>query len=294
MKRVLICTNPARDPGLKFTKQAAELLRADGYETSLTFPFPSDTTDTAATGMHYSEISEAVRQADIMLCLGGDGTILHIARHAAYRDLPIITVNLGHLGFICELDESELAILRELKKENYTVERRMMLDVNVRREGKTAYHRVALNEATFHRGAVSRLIGLRLSFNGTVIFDDLRGDGLLVASPTGSTGYTLSAGGPIMEPNSQAMIVTPICAHNMRAGSFVLLPEDVVTVDAIEEKRSNGFLCVDGGKAFPLREGDRVEIRRSRYALSLLRLTNRKFYDDCGRKMITGGYNYEK
>lgn len=291
MKKILVCTNPARDGDLRFTGRVTELLKEEGFVPTLTFPFSADV-DTAATGLDYVEIAEGIRDTDCMLCLGGDGTILHVAWYAASHNVPVITVNLGHLGFICELDENELEVLRTLKDGNYTVERRMMLDVAVYREGKSVYHRVALNEATLHRGAVSRVIGMRLFFNGRKIYD-LRGDGLLVATPTGSTGYTMSAGGPIMEPNSQAMIVTPICAHNMRTGSFVLLPDDVVTVEAIEHRRCNGFLCVDGGRPFALHENDRVEIKRSRFALPLLRLTQRKFYDDCGRKMITGGYQYE-
>lgn len=291
MKKILICTNPARDPELAFTRRAAELLKEEGFVPTLTFPFSAEI-ELERAGIPFIEFNEGIRNADCMLCLGGDGTILHVAWYAAHYNVPVITVNLGHLGFICELDENELETLRLLKKENYTIERRMMLDVTVYRDRKSVYHRVALNEATFHRGAVSRIIGLRLFFNGHKIYD-LRGDGLLVATPTGSTAYTLSAGGPIMEPNSQAMIVTPICAHNMRTGSFVLLPEDTVTVESIERHRCNGFLSVDGGKPFSLYENDRVEIRRSRLSLPLLRLTERKFYDDCGRKLIIGGYEYE-
>ena len=291
MKKILICTNPARDKDLAFTKRAAELLKEEGFVPALTFPFPAEINVEKAE-VPYVDFNEGIRDTDCMLCLGGDGTILHVAWYAAHYNVPVITVNLGHLGFICELDENELETLRKLKDGAYTIEHRMMLDVTAYREGESVYHRVALNEATFHRGAVSRIIGLRLFFNDRKIYD-LRGDGLLVATPTGSTGYTMSANGPIMEPNSQAMIVTPICAHNMRTGSFVLLPEDVVTVEAIEKHRCNGFLCIDGGKAFALHENDRVEIRRSRIMLPLLRLTERKFYDDCGRKMITGGYEYE-
>lgn len=292
MKRILVCTNPSRDPDLSYTKRAVDILRADGFSLALSFPFDTDK-DASSLGIPLEPLERGLDKADCMLCLGGDGTILHVARFAARRHIPLVTVNLGHLGFICELDAEEFEQIRTLKENRYTVENRMMLDVSVLRDGRCVCHRIALNEATFHRGAVSRVIGLRLSVNGSPLHE-LRGDGLIVATPTGSTGYSFSAGGPLMEPKAKAIIVTPICAHNTRTGSFVLLAEDEVAVDAVGKSRSNGFLCVDGGKPFALREGDRVLMRCAKDELSLLRLTNRSFYSECGRKMLYGGYHYER
>ena len=148
----------------------------------------------------------------MIIAFGGDGTILHLSKTAAHRDIPVLGVNLGSLGFMAELEQKELGRLGELMDEKYTVESRMMLDVSVVREGRVIYSNLALNEAVVTRGAVSRVIRLHIrTEQGRLL--DVTGDGVIVASPTGSTAYSLSAGGPVVEPTARNLIVSPICAH---------------------------------------------------------------------------------
>ena len=153
----------------------------------------------------------------MIIAFGGDGTILHLSKTAAHRDIPVLGVNLGSLGFMAELEQKELGRLGELMDEKYTVESRMMLDVSVVREGRVIYSNLALNEAVVTRGAVSRVIRLHIrTEQGRLL--DVTGDGVIVASPTGSTAYSLSAGGPVVEPTARNLIVTactptPMCSR---------------------------------------------------------------------------------
>lgn len=147
----------------------------------------------------------------------------------------MLGVNLGSLGFMAELEQKELGRLGELMDEKYTVESRMMLDVSVVREGRVIYSNLALNEAVVTRGAVSRVIRLHIrTEQGRLL--DVTGDGVIVASPTGSTAYSLSAGGPVVEPTARNLIVSPICAHSVHANSYVLSPERTVTVQTGKDR----------------------------------------------------------
>lgn len=291
MKKVVICPNPRRDLELKATQEALRILQG-GMECVVSFPFTTNL-DLSELTVPVVPLSESIKTADFLVCLGGDGTILHLAAAAAKCSLPLITANLGNLGFICELDASELNLLSKLADGEYTIEKRMMLEVSVIRNGKTAFNTHALNEAVLSRGAISRVINIRTTVNDCKLFD-VRGDGLIVATATGSTGYSLSAGGPIIEPSLRGIVVTPICAHNVRIGSYVLSADDVVKIETVERGRNSGYLCVDGGKAFALRYGDRIELKRSPYETRLARLTDRSFYERCDKKLVTGGFRYEK
>ncbi len=292
MKTVALCPNPKRDAGFRYTREALEILQGLGFTCILTFPFATEATG-EGLGLPLLPLEEAVQQADLLISLGGDGTILRIAPDAARHRCPILAVNVGHLGFICDLEMEELPMIAELAREPWKIASRMMLDVTVHRGDREVYHALALNEAVINKGAVSQVLNLGTSINGEHMFD-LKGDGLIVATATGSTGYSRSAGGPVMSPNIRGIIITTLCAMNLTVGSWIVQAEDVVTVSTLERGHANGFLSVDGGRAFSLRKGDRVEIRRSGYETQLLRLKNRGFFDEYERKMGIGGFRDEK
>ena len=162
-----------------------------------------------------------------------------------------------------------------------------MLDVCVKRENRVIYSSLALNEALIARGNVSRVIRLHIYTEcGKLV--DVAGDGVVVASPTGSTAYSLSAGGPVVEPTARNFVVSPICAHSVHANSYVLAPERTITVQTEATGYKPVVLSVDGGRAFSLRHGDAVEITRSRYDTKLVRLENRSFCEVLQRKMLGG------
>lgn len=292
LKKVILCPNPYRDHELEVAKQAKAILDEAGCPNVVCIPFRSDDPP-EGYGLEIRPLQQELRGADLMIAFGGDGTILHLSKTAAHRDIPVLGVNLGSLGFMAELEQRELSRLRELTDEKYTVESRMMLDVSVLREGRTIYSSLALNEAVITRGAVSRVIRLHIRTEQGRLFD-LTGDGVIVASPTGSTAYSLSAGGPVVEPTARNFVVSPICAHTVHANSYVLAPERIITVQTEKTGYKPIFLSVDGGRAFALKNGDAVEIHRSKYETKLVRLSQKSFCDILQKKMLMGGLSNEE
>ena len=193
-------------------------------------------------------------------------------------------MNLGSVGFIAELEAGELSLLSRLAGGRFGTEERMMLDVAVLRDGRTLYRDTALNDAVVTKGAVARVLELEVTAD-RVVMASFSGDGVVVSTPTGSTAYSMAAGGPIVEPTAQNIIVTPICAHSLRAKSVVLDQARTVGVRTARGARKTAYLSVDGGKAFKLLPSDLVEIKRSEAVVRLVRLTGRSFYEGINRKL---------
>ncbi|MBQ2830657.1 MAG: NAD(+)/NADH kinase [Oscillospiraceae bacterium] len=291
MKKVILCPNPHRDHELRAAKQAKTILEECGFQTAVCLPFYTDE-NTETYGLSVAPLQQELREAEMLIAFGGDGTILHLAKNTAVRDVPILGVNLGSLGFMAELEQNELVRLRELRDGKFTTEERMMLDISVVREGRVIYSNAALNEAVVTKGAVSRIIRLSiLTEQGRLL--DVSGDGVIVATPTGSTGYSLSAGGPVVEPTAENIIISPICAHSIHANSYVLSSKRSVTVRTGSTGRKQVYLSVDGGRAFLLRSGDEVMVVKSQHVTRLIRLSNKNFCDILAKKMLPGGLNNE-
>ena len=209
LKKVILCPNPYRDHELTVAKEAKRILDSVHCPNVVCVPFRNEEKP-EGYGLDIRPLQQELRGADMIIASGGDGTILHLSKTAAHRDIPVLGVNLGSLGFMAELEQKELGRLGELMDEKYTVESRMMLDVSVVREGRVIYSNLALNEAVVTRGAVSRVIRLHIrTEQGRLL--DVTGDGVIVASPTGSTAYSLSAGGPVVEPTARTP--TPMCSR---------------------------------------------------------------------------------
>ena len=291
MERVSLCPSPYRDKGLAAAKEADAILRRMGMETVFCLPFRPEGGD-QQFGVVCKPLQQELRGSDLIIAFGGDGTILHLARTAATRGIPVLGVNLGSLGFMSDLERSELHLLQNLAQGRFRREKRMMLDVSVLREGRTVYVSSALNDAVVSKGAMARVVRLQV-MAGDDQLGVFSGDGIVVATPTGSTGYSLSAGGPIVEPTAQNFVISPICAHTVFSSSFVLSAAGSVSVSSAEQSRKQIYLSVDGGKAFALRPGDRVRVCRSRYETELLRLTDRSLYEILRTKMA-GGIGNEK
>lgn len=291
MKRVVLCPNPYRDKGLAAAKEADGILRQMGLETVFCLPFKPEGGE-QQYGVVCRPLQQELRGSDLIIAFGGDGTILHLARTAAMRGIPVLGVNLGSLGFMSDLELSELHLLQNLAKGRFRREKRMMLDVTVLREGRTVYASSALNDAVVSKGAMARVIRLQV-MAGDDQLGVFGGDGVVVATPTGSTGYSLSAGGPIVEPTAQNFVISPICAHTVFSSSFVLSAAGTVTVSPADQGRKQVYLSVDGGRAFALKSGDKVRVCRSRYETELLRLTDKSLYEILRTKMA-GGIGNEK
>jgi len=284
LNKVLLCPNPYRDHDFAVAKEAKRVLDAANCPNVVCVPFHSNE-QIDSCGLNVKPLQQELKGADMMIAFGGDGTILHLSKTAAHRGIPVLGVNLGSLGFMAELEQRELPRLAELVEEKYSVESRMMLDITVVRDGRSIYSNLALNEAVVTRGAVSRVIRLHILTEQGRLFD-LTGDGVIIATPTGSTAYSLSAGGPVVEPTAQNLIVSPICAHTVHPNSYVLTPEHEIVVQTEKTGYKPIFLSVDGGKAFSLKNGDRVCVRRSSYTTRLVRLSNKSFCDILTKKMM--------
>lgn len=283
--KVVLSPNPYRDRGLKAAQAAEKILKAAGVETAICLPFSVEGSNVEfPKHIQFKQTEEELKSADILVCFGGDGTILHAAKDANQFNVPILGVNLGSVGFMAELELGELSMLSKLPAGKYDVEERMMLDVTVRRDGKVIYSDIALNDAALTKGAVARVVDLEVLGDKTTI-TKMSADGVVISTPTGSTAYSMSAGGPIVEPTAENIIVTPICPHALSARSFVLGHERTVSIKLGRMARKTAFLSVDGGKAFKLNGGDVVEAKVSKSKTRLVRVTGRTFYEILNHKL---------
>lgn len=291
-KKIILCPNPNRDQGMTATRAAERILHELGFQTVVCSPF-KDQKEGAFADYDVRPLPQELKGADLLITFGGDGTILHLAKLAALHKIPVLGINMGGLGFVAELEVSELETLRKLKDWDFELEQRMMLDVAVLRDGRQIYTNLGLNDAVIREGPISHVIHLKIASDGRHLAD-IAGDGVIVATPTGSTAYSLSAGGPVVEPVAQTMVVCPICIHNMRFSSYVLSPEHTLTVELERNGRKPVYLFVDESRAFALRSDDKVQVRRSKYALRLVRLSEKSFCEIFAQKMLPGGLNDEK
>ena len=220
---------------------------------------------------------------DCIVAIGGDGTIMHVAKQAAHNGIPVLGVNSGKLGFLAGMEMDETHRLQALVDGAYDTEERLLLDVCV--DGATY---LAMNEAVVSRGALSRLVDLNVCVDERDVMR-YRADGVMVATPTGSTAYSLSAGGPVVDPRVPCMVLTPICPHTLYARSYVLPADSTLCIDTVNTKDST-FLTVDGETEVPLPLGGKVQVKRSALIARLIRLQTqtRSFYDVLDKKLIGG------
>ena len=283
MKKIILTPNPYRDKSFKFVLTAQNYLAASGAEIKICLPFDVDKGFDLPRGVSFSSLERELPGADMLVCFGGDGTILHASKAATRVGVPVLGVNIGTMGFIAELESSELPMLRQIAAGEYQIERRKMLDVAVSRDGNILQRETCLNDVVITKGAVARVVRLSV-YCDQIQAMEFGGDGVIVATPTGSTAYSLSACGPIVEPDAGVMLITPICAHDVQSRPIVASDRRVVTVRLERSGKRNAFLSVDGGRALRLGAGDVVQISRSAFETQLVRLKDRSFYDILGYK----------
>ena len=276
--------NPYRDKNFKYATQAARILQDAGIDSRTCLAFDVDRNFEMPQDIPLYDLQKELRDGELLICFGGDGTILHASKAATRAGVPVLGVNIGTMGFMAELESSELGELSRLAKDDYTLDERMMLHVKVVHEGQVILEDDALNDAVITKGAVARTIQLGVKCDNVEMMSFM-GDGLILSTPTGSTAYSMSAGGPIVEPSAQNFIITPICAHDMMTKAMVTSAERKITVEIGRIGRKNAFLSVDGGRAIRLNTGDTVTITRSRYVTKLVRLNSRSFFDIVKNKL---------
>ncbi|MBR5490996.1 MAG: NAD(+)/NADH kinase [Oscillospiraceae bacterium] len=274
MKKVVLCPNPYKDKDLEVTLEARSLLIQAGFEVDISPEFLGDEGINLPEKLEYKELDEALEDAVLVVSLGGDGTIMHTARRMVGHRVPIIGVNLGSVGFLSELDRSDIGRLVTAAQGNFTPSPRMMLKVELVRKGEVVFSSYALNDATVH--GVMQIVHVIACGDGRRILE-FNGDGIVISSPTGSTAYSMSAGGPLVEPTVENIILTPICPHALLARSCVLAPDRVVTIE-LSRLRSKAMLSVDGVDV-AIEEGDTVRVKKSGYQTMLAHVGSKSFYD---------------
>ena len=279
---IAICPNPYRDNDLLYTRRALRMLREAGYSCVICPVFADVGDAVLPQDLPYSEISSLREDCSLLLVIGGDGTILSAVRALHGRSIPILGVNLGTKGFMTALEADEFDKILCAARGEYRISERMMLDIAIEREGEIIYSDHALNDAVIH--------GYGECINITAFCDSDRmitysGDGVIVSTPTGSTGYSMSAGGPIVEPEAAAFIVTPICAHSIGAKPFVIGAQKIISVKTEKLHTRRAYLSVDGNSVLDLASGDKMLIRRSEHRTLMARMSEKSFFEIAYEKL---------
>lgn len=287
VKKVILTPNPYRDKNFHTVREAMHILIDAGIEVKLCLPFEIDKSYELPKDLRFSRLDREIGTADMLICFGGDGTILHMAKTATRNGIPILGVNIGTMGFMAELESTELQELARLATDNYTVEERMMLDVSVYRDRDIIFHDICLNDVVITKGSVARIVHMAVKCDGVQALE-CGGDGIIVSTPTGSTAYSLSAGGPIVEPDAHSILITPICPHDVASRCIVASDKREITVELTRNSRRNAYLSADGGKTLRMNMGDVATIKKSNLTTKLVRLRDRSFYDVVNMKFRIG------
>lgn len=229
-----------------------------------------------------SSEEELMKESDIVITIGGDGTLIHFSKTASKYGKPCVGINTGRLGFLANIDSENIEMLGKLFLQDYGIESRMMLSVEAFRQGELIYKGTALNDAVVSSGSVARLTDILLDVSGSEI--EYRADGIILSTPTGSTAYSMSAGGPVIDPEVRCITITPICSHSLTARPILSAESSIMTIKILETSRTNAFLTVDGKRCCEVDSDTKVLIRKSEFDAKFINLTGSTIYKTISRK----------
>lgn len=276
MKNFLIVTNRKKDTELSVTKKMKDYIEKKNGIAVI------------CHGSEELEQCDKIQEMDCAIVIGGDGTMLRAVTLLVAYSIPIVGVNLGTVGFLTEVEVEEIeTVLQQLFENNYEYKDRMMLEGTVYRDEKQCFQAIGINDIVVNRSGFSTIVAYQLWINDEYVAS-YRADGILVATPTGSTGYNLSAGGAIVSPNSSVFIITPICPHSFMDRSIVVSKEDkiLIKIDKIGQKEGDeAYLMIDGHTSVLLKEGDSIQINLSKLYTRFLSVRSKGFYEVLRRKM---------
>lgn len=282
MKRIGILVKPAFQDSKPLLQELVPWLRARGRDPLL----DSSLAQLIGEDTSYSK-KDLATHADLLLVLGGDGTMLAAARLVEDRPTPILGVNVGGLGFLTEVSREELYhALEQVFAGAYFEEERLMLRSRIMRLGEQVAQATVLNDVVLNKGAIARMVQLEISINGQLV-TGLRGDGLIISTPTGSTAYSLSSGGPILNPSVHALILTPICPHTL-TNRPIVIPQDVLVEVVMVSRDEGAMVTFDGQVGVALRHQDTIEVRASGHKTKLIRFRDRNYYEMLRKKLKWG------
>lgn len=282
MDTIGIIPNTHKDKDLYYTKQLYDWLTIRGFNVITTSLISRKLTNVVSE----LTISKVFENSKFVIVLGGDGTILRTAKYAAIADTPILGINLGTLGFLtdCEITDCYESLQKVLDND-YMLEKRMMLQALIERTDIENETLLALNDICVTRNFSGGVISIELYVNDMFV-DNYKADGLIVSTPTGSTAYNLSAGGPILKPDGRMIVVTPICSHMLHSRSFVFSDKDFVKIKLIDKRNMDVAFSVDGKNIASLTNSDYFEVVASKLETSIIKTKTRGFYDIIKEKMI--------
>ncbi|MBP2071733.1 NAD(+)/NADH kinase [Thermoanaerobacterium butyriciformans] len=274
MKNICVIPNVHKDKNLRMTQNLVSWIIEHGNNPVLN--------EVIASKIGYDEYgkstSEIFEISDFIVALGGDGTILNVARQCASFSTPILGVNLGHLGFLAEVDNENIyEAVEKIIKGEFSIDKRMMLEASVVKDNMEVVNFIALNDIVVTRGSFSRMVKLKVFVNEQYVNTYLA-DGIIISSPTGSTAYSLSAGGPIVYPNLELFVITPICPHTLHSRSIIVSEKDRIKLVIVGENQ-DVMITTDGQQGYKLDSGDNIYIRKSNKYTNLIRLKNTNFFD---------------
>ncbi len=283
MRRFFIITNEHKDEGLEVTREIKTYIEKKGGSCRYFVSTKSNWHASNADGSR-----ELPKDAECILVLGGDGTLVRAARDYAGYQIPLIGVNLGTLGYLCELERRTVfSAIDRLFEDEYDIEERMLLGGSGMCKGKVQEEKPALNDIVIHRTGASQVINLVVSVNGEYL-TTYSADGIILATPTGSTGYSMSAGGPIVDPKAELIVITPINSHDINSKSIVVGSDAVVTIEIAQrrtERDEEADVSFDGDRSVPMGVGDRLVVKRADRNTRILRLNRVSFLQILRKKM---------
>jgi len=276
----IVCKREKRDA----LEIAGEILKQFGERSTILVE------EEAAARIGYDatfEMEHVGEGADLIVVLGGDGTLLSVSRHGKGAEVPIMGVNLGSLGFLTETPIEEFAAtLENVLNGDFSISKRIMLDVGVKREGEPIFDITILNDAVITKDALARIIDIETYVNEEYL-TTYKADGLIVSTPTGSTGYSMAAGGPLIYPSLTNLIVTPICPHTL-TNRPIILPESVVIKAVLKSMDEKVILTLDGQVGFPLEYADEVTVKKSNHTVHLVKSSSRGYFEILRTKLKWG------
>jgi len=283
MKRAAIISKPGKSELAQVVREVTGWLRQHGYQLVV-----DSVTAQFCDGCQPMERAEMINQKpDFVVVLGGDGTLLATGHDVARAGIPIVGVNLGSLGFLTEVKQEEIGqALEAIDAGRCAVSLRSMLECRLIRDGKVLETYEALNDVVVNQGALARITDFDLRINGQFV-SNYKADGLIVATPTGSTAYSLASGGPILAPDVPAFVITPVASHALTNRPLVVQDTDVIEI-SMKSSREAAFLAIDGQQGMAVADGDIVQCRKSELQVKLLKLPERSFFDVLRTKLKWG------
>lgn len=256
------------------SSETVEKMAAFFKECGITAYLPDNI---CCAGYEHAPEDELYSLADVIITIGGDGTIIRFAKRAARDGKPVLGINAGRVGYLANIEQNEYNLLSKLKIGEYTIEERIMLKITVKENGNIVGEYEALNDAVISSGYLSRIIDVTASVDGGDVIT-YHADGLIAATPTGSTAYSMSAGGPVIDPTMQCVCLTPICSHSLAAKPILIGGNKEIKLKAFSKKRTDIYLSVDGRKVTNVKPFTEIYITQSPNAVKLVRINDRSFY----------------